>query len=89
MPKTLTIIQGVTVDGGTEHPYIGVGYARSEYRIYLDREGWFHNGEYTPIAPRGSTSILEAIERAGRDAFLEAMCGYLERWELKEKAGIR
>lgn len=87
---TPSIINGVQVDAGQPYPYVGVGFGRTEYRIYQDREGWFRNGEYQTLPPKGKSAsrIKQAIEQAGLNTFLDYLRNGGEKWQLKEKAGI-
>lgn len=86
---TPTITTGITVDGPNQHSYVGIMSGKVEYRIYEDREGWFLEGQYTAIPPKGKSAsqIRNALDQAG-GALLEFLDGKLEKWELKEKAGI-
>lgn len=88
MPS-LYLTSGVTYELGQEYPYIGVGYGRTEFRIYADRDGWFQAGRYTAVTPRGAAKIQQAIDQVGRDGWLDALHNGFDRQQLKEKAGIR
>lgn len=85
-----TIIRGVHTEGDRPYPYVGLGLGKYQYRIYTDREGWFVNGEYTPIVPKGgpANKIKQAVGLAGKPAFLQFLSDSLEKWKLKEMAGI-
>lgn len=86
---SLYLTSGVTVELGQTYPYIGVGRGKTEFRIYADREGWFVDGRYTAVSPRGAAKIQEVIDRVGRDGWLDALHKGFDRQKLKEKAGIR
>lgn len=90
--RPLYLVSGSTIEGTQTFPYIGVGCGTKrvvEYRIYEDREGWFVDGEFTISEPHGSTKVWEAVERAGREAFLDVLLRDGARWVLKEKAEIK
>lgn len=88
--KTLSIISGVQSEGDHKYPYVGLGLGKYEYRIYNDREGWFVGGEYTALAPKGSSAnrIKQSLGQAGKQTFLAYLNDQVEKWQLKEKAGI-
>lgn len=88
--KTPTIISGIQTEGPYQYPYVGLTLGKYEYRIYTDREGWFVEGSYTAIPPKGysANQIKQAIQQAGKVSFLEYLSGALEKWKLKELAGI-
>ena len=87
--KNPTLISGLQTEGPYQYAYVGLELGRYQYRIYEDREGWFINGEYTAIPPKGAsvTRIKTALDRAS-SSFLEYLAGRMEKWKLKEQAGI-
>lgn len=88
--KNPTITSGITVDFGSQHPYVGLTLGKVEYRIYEDREGWFVEGSYTAVPPRANSAkaIKRAIDLAGAEAFLELLAGRIDKYKMKELAGI-
>lgn len=85
-----TIINGVQTENGHQYRYTGLELGRYQYRIYEDRDGWFVEGDYTSVMPGShqAKSIWRAIQTATPGSFLEYLKGGLEKWQLKEKAGI-
>jgi len=85
-----TLISGIQTEGDYQYPYVGLGMGRIEYRIYADREGWFKNGEFEAVPPKGTSAsrIRQAIAQAGKSSFLEYLINGGDKWKLKEKAGI-
>lgn len=85
-----TIINGLQTEGRYQYRYTGLQLGKIQYRIYEDREGWFIDGKYTAIPPRGKSAsrIKKALDQAGVPSFLDHLSGGLEKWKLKELAGI-
>jgi hypothetical protein len=88
--KTPSIISGIQTEGPYTYPYVGLSLGKYEYRIYDDREGWFVGGDFTAIPPKGysANQIKQALQQAGKGSFLDYLAGVLEKWKLKELAGI-
>lgn len=84
------IIKGFHTEGPYQYQYAGLQLGKLQYRIYEDRAGWFIDGEYSAIPPKGksATQIRRAIDQAGRQAFLDYLFDRMEKWKLKELAGI-
>jgi hypothetical protein len=85
-----TIIRGIQTEGRHQYPYVGLAIGKYQYRIYSDREGWFVNGGWEAVPPKGGSAnqIRQALKSAGKQAFLEFLAERLEKWKLKEMAGI-
>jgi hypothetical protein len=88
--KTPSITSGIQTEGSYTYPYVGLSLGKYEYRIYEDREGWFVSGDFTAIPPKGSSAnrIRQALHQAGKGSFLDYLAGALEKWKLKELAGV-
>jgi len=85
-----SIINGIQTEGPYTFRYTGLQLGNIQYRIYEDRQGWFVDGLYTAIPPKGKTAstIRRALDQAGPQAFLDYLFERLDKWKLKELAGI-
>lgn len=88
--KNPSIISGLQSEGDRIYPYVGLALGKYEYRIYRDREGWFVDGEYTAVPPTAyaANRILKSVRLAGKQTFVAFMDNNLEKWKLKEMAGV-
>lgn len=88
--KLPSIIKGVQTEGPYQYPYAGLILDQYEYRVYTDRSGWFVSGGWTPSPPIGAkpNKIKKVMAQTGEEPFLEYLADRLEKWKLKEMAGI-
>lgn len=89
--KSPSIINGIQTIGPYRYQYTGLQLGKVQFRVYEDREGWFVNSEFTPeTAVKGPAAkrIKTALDQSGVEAFRHYLTGVIEKWKLKELAGV-